>query len=32
MADRIPGLEDIEHTLRDSGPLTVRTLCRALYR
>mgnify|MGYP006921774476 CR=1 FL=1 len=31
MADRIPTPEDIEHTLRDSGPLTLRALCRALW-
>ena len=31
MADRIPTPEDIEHTLRDSGPLTLRALCRTLW-
>ena len=31
MADRIPSPEDIEHTLRDSGPLTLRALGRTLW-
>ena len=31
MAERIPTPEDIEHLLRDSGPLTLRALCRALW-
>ncbi len=31
MADRVPSPEDIERTLRDSAPLTLRALCRALW-